>query len=407
MNLRPINIAISPNLEFDDFLLALKTLIFGANNKAVEKVTGWFEKRFPGYKAFTFNSGRSAQYALLKAAGVGPGDEVLVQAFTCVAVPNSVIWTGAKPVYADIKKNTYNMDPVNLVKKITPKTKAVIVQHTFGQPADLERIKKICQKNNLLLIEDCAHALGAKYKGKLVGSLSDAAFFSFGRDKIISSVFGGVAITKDKSLAKRISLVSADTPQSSAFWVKQQLMHPIITWFILPCYNLGLGKLSLWLAQHLKLVSKAVYKKEHGAKRPKFFPAKLSRELAVLALNQLKKLDRFNNHRRQIASTYFKAFRNSTIKLPQNDPGSVYLRFCVQVKSPYTIYKRAKKQGMLLGNWYGDVITPAKDYSLVHYKLGTCPVAEKVSPKVLNLPTYPLLTLPQAKKLVDNIKHWL
>ena len=120
---------------------------------------------------------------------IGEGDEVLVQAFTCVAVPNSVLWAQATPVYADIDA-TLNIDPIDVEKKITNRTKAIIVQHTFGIPADMDALVALAKKHNILLIEDCAHSLGATYKGKKVGTFGDAAFFSFGRDKVVSSVFG-------------------------------------------------------------------------------------------------------------------------------------------------------------------------------------------------------------------------
>src|SRR5581483_4013141 len=113
------------------------------------------------------------------------------QAFTCVAVPNSVLWTGAKAIYADIDE-TGNLDPKDLEKKITKKTKAVIIQHTFGIAANMDAIQKVLKGKKIILIEDCAHALGASYKGKKLGTFGEFAFFSFGRDKVISSVFGGM-----------------------------------------------------------------------------------------------------------------------------------------------------------------------------------------------------------------------
>ena len=408
MTVRPINIAISPNLEPDDVLLAFKTLLLGAKRGSNKQIRLWFESFFgQEVTAFTFNSGRSAEWAILKAVGIGAGDEVLIQAFTCVAVPNSILWLKAKPVYVDIKQNTYNLDPQDLEKKITSKSKAVIVQHTFGEPANLEKIKAICKKHKLALIEDCAHSLGATYQGKKVGSFGAAAFFSLGRDKVVSSVFGGVAITRDQKLAKKLQQIHTDLPQSPRPWVNQQLLHPILTSLILPVYNFfSLGKVWLFIAQKLRLLSIPVYLEECSGGQPHFFPAQYSSKLATLGLNQLGKLERFNQHRKKIAKVYFKELKNSHLTLPQNDPGSIYLRFTIQTQNPFKLYQRAKKRGILLGNWYGDVVTPAKDYQKVGYTLGSCPTAEKVAHRVLNLPTYPLLQEKQAKKLAQQIKQW-
>ena len=127
-----------------------------------------------------------------------------MQAFTCNAVPNPVLWAGLKPVYVDCDEKTFNIDKEDLKKKITPRSRVLIVQHTFGLPADMDAISEICRKNNLILIEDCAHSLGAEYKNKKVGTFGKAAFFSFSRDKVISSVYGGMAVTEDHELTKKI-----------------------------------------------------------------------------------------------------------------------------------------------------------------------------------------------------------
>lgn len=372
--IRPINISLSPNLELDDVFLALKTLLTGFKPNAIAEVKLWFENYFGAdYNIFTFNAGRSAQWAILKALGIGPSDEVLIQAFTCVAVPNSIIWFGATPVFVDIDEDSYNMNPQDLVEKITSRSKAVIIQHTFGSPADVSEIKKICDIHNLSLIEDCAHALGATYQGKKVGTLGDAAFFSFGRDKVVSSVFGGIAITKNAKMAQALKQIEKELPESMPSWVLQQLLHPALTPFIIYSYNLFcIGKVGLWLGQKFKLLSKAL---------DNISPAKYDARLASLALNQLEKLDRFNQHRKKIANLYFELLKDTDIKLPKKDPGGIYLRFAIRTQGAQKIFSLAKNEGILLGDWY--------------------------SSDVLNLPTYPLLSVSQAEQLVEKIKKWL
>jgi len=191
---RPIAISLSPNTEKDDVILAIK-LFFSPirwfNFRETEKLEIEFAARFGNkYQALAVNSGRSALYLILSALGIKDFDEVAIQALTCVAVPNSVLWLKAKPLYIDVD-DTFNLSPKDLSEKIGEKTKAIIVQHTFGVAAEMHSILKIARKRKIPIIEDCALALGGKYDNKLLGTLGDISFFSFGRDKVISSVFGG------------------------------------------------------------------------------------------------------------------------------------------------------------------------------------------------------------------------
>ncbi|KXK11813.1 MAG: L-glutamine:2-deoxy-scyllo-inosose aminotransferase [Microgenomates bacterium OLB23] len=131
------------------------------------------------------------------------GDEVLLQGFTCVAVPNAVVWNGLKPVFVDVDDH-YNLVD-DLESYIGPNTKAIIVQHTFGIAANMKAIALAAKKHNLFIIEDCAHALGGMYASQPLGSFGDVSIVSFGRDKVVSSVFGGAALTKNKTVAAALS----------------------------------------------------------------------------------------------------------------------------------------------------------------------------------------------------------
>src|SRR3989344_584795 len=149
---RPIAISLSPNAERDDVFLSLKLLfspIQWFNFRDTEKLETEFAKYFgKGYKALAVNSGRNALYLILKTLGIGFGDEVALQALTCVAVPNSILWLKGRPLYIDVD-NSLNMDPKDLNEKISERTKAIIVQHTFGIPADMEKILKIAEKRKI------------------------------------------------------------------------------------------------------------------------------------------------------------------------------------------------------------------------------------------------------------------
>ncbi len=409
---KPISISLSPNTERDDIWLALK-LIFKPwkwkKDRAIEELENQF-KNYLGVKyAFSFNSGRSAFLAILKSLGLGSEKEVLLQAFTCNAAANPIIWAGLNPVYVDCDENDFNIDVEDLKRKITPKSKIVVVQHTFGLPANISEVLEICQQNNLILIEDCAHSLGAKYKGKKVGTFGKAAFFSFSRDKVISSVYGGMAVTNDDNLAKKLSQVQNSFGYPSYCWILQQLCHPPFMQFkILPFYNfLKIGKIILILSQKLHILSKAVHWKEKRGKIPSYFPKKMPNALALLALNQFKKLNRFNEHRKEITKFYFTNLRDSDFELPKipADREHIFLRFTVKHPNSHQIIKRAWKKNLLIGDWYTSPVAP-DDTKLdaLKYKLGSCPKAEKLSKITLNLPSHINISKNKAQKIIDFVK---
>jgi len=205
--IKPISISLSPNTEKEDIWLAFK-LIFQCwkwkKGESIEELEEAFKRYFGRKHALSFNSGRSAFLALLNSLGLEQEDEVLLQAFTCNAAVNPIIWAGLKPVYLDCNEATFNIDIEDLKRKITEKSKVVMVQHTFGLPAEMDEILRVCQENNLILVEDCAHSLGVAYQGRKVGTFGKAAFFSFSRDKVISSVYGGIVIADDDGLAQRL-----------------------------------------------------------------------------------------------------------------------------------------------------------------------------------------------------------
>ena len=260
--IKPISISLSPNTEKDDVRLAFK-LIFKPSlwkkGKAIEQLENEFKKYLGIKYAISFNSGRSAFLAILRGLQLETNKEVLLQAFTCNAASNPIIWAGLKPIYEDVSENDFNIDIKNLKRKLTAKSRVLVVQHTFGLPVNLDEVLQFCKENNLLLIEDCAHSLGASYKGKKVGTFGKAAFFSFSRDKVISSVYGGMVVTDDDELAKKIGDYREKIGYPSSFWIVQQLLHPVLmNRIVLPTYSF-LGKYLLVLFQWLNILSKAVH----------------------------------------------------------------------------------------------------------------------------------------------------
>ena len=419
MNLfRPISISLSPNTERDDIQLTLR-LIFQLwrwkSGKAIETLENEF-KDYLGMKyAISFNSGRSAQMAILSSLNLNREDEVLLQAFTCNAVANPIIWSELKPVYVDCDENTLNINLEDLKRKIGPKSKIVIVQHTFGLPAEMDGVLEICQKNNLILIEDCAHSLGAEYESKKVGLPAEArrakagtfglaSFFSFSRDKVISSVYGGIAVTNDPSLTEKLRQAQDKFGYPSYYWIFQQLLHPILmNWLVLPTYSI-FGKYLLVLFQWLQILSKAVHWKEKRGEKPSYFPKRLPNALAILAFNQFKKLEKFNQHRQEIANFYYENLKNSSFQLPPQfgDRKQIFLRFTIKHQKAHQIIKKAWKENLLIGDWYDKVIAP-HDTKLdkMKYVSGHCPVAEKLAEITFNLPTHINISQKEALKIVE------
>lgn len=424
--LKPISISLSPDTEKADIFLALK-LIFqpwkwrsNAERPCYIELEEKFKKYLGVKYSFSFNSGRSALLAILKCLDLNKGNEVLLQAFTCNAAVNPIIWAGLKPIFVDCDEKTFNIDTEDLERKIAPESRVVMVQHTFGLPADLDRILEICQKNNLILIEDCAHSLGAEYYSQKVnpaivtatnkvGTFGKVAFFSFSRDKVISSVYGGVAVTNDDELARKLREYEQEIGYPSNFWIFQQLLHPVLmNCLILPTYRI-LGKYLLILFQWLKVLSKAIHKKEKNGKKPRYFPKRLPNALAKLALTQFEKLERFNQHRQKISDFYFEKLRDGDFQLPpkSEDRKQIFLRFTLRHPKAHQIIKKAWSKNLLIGDWYESPVAP-HDTRLdkMKYEKGSCPNAEKLSEITLNLPTHINISEKEAQRIIDFLMQF-
>jgi len=414
---KPISISLSPNVEKDDVKLALNLIIrpwLWRKGKAIEKLESEFKKYLGVKYAFSFNSGRSAFYAILKALSGAEGlksqDEILLQAFTCNAAVNPILWADLKPAYVDCNKDDFNIDVNSLKSRINTRSRVVLVQHTFGLPANMDEVRAICSANNLILIEDCAHSLGAEFDRIKVGSQSRAAFFSFSRDKIISSVYGGVAVTNDEKLGEALRRAQGEMGSPNLFWVFQQLLHPILLhYLILPIYNfLDLGKIFLVLSQWFHVLSKAVSWQEKRGQKPDYFPRAMPNAIAVLALNQLSKLEEFNRHRHQVANYYYEKLKDTNFELPKNynKRKNIFLRFTVKHKKAHEIiYEAWHKQNILLGDWYTTAIAPF-DTNLkeMGYEPGSCKNAEDLSKITLNLPTHITISLKDKERIVKFLK---
>lgn len=404
---RIIAIDASPNLQKSDVFLACKMLSTPwkwQQHISCDLLKEYFDQ-FKSSYTLLCQSGRAALYLILTSI-LKPGDEVITQAFTCLAVPNAISWAGGKAVFVDIQKNDYNIDPTDLLKKISAKTKAVIVQHTFGIPADLNQIKKICQEKKIFLIEDCAHALGAGYNNQPLGSFGDAAIFSFNQDKVVSGVCGGVAIVCNRQIGKNLNKDPHLANISSKSIIKI-LLHSLIWYLALPIYeSFNLGKGIIWLARQFGIFCNTITDLEGNGQMPSGLLKTISEPQAELIMSGLKRLEKDNNRRREIADRY----RSELNSLPLNHPIiqkvslPIYLRYPIQVEDPEKLFRLARNMGIILGKWYNVPVFPWVSAAKKYYRMGSCPVAENVGRKIVNLPTYPTLSDQDVDKIINVVK---
>jgi len=344
---------------------------------------------------YLFSKGRVALYAILKAMGVGPGDEVILPGYTCVVVANAVLYLGARPVFVDIDPATCNLDPAQTECAITRASKVVVVQHTLGVPADMGRFVALCKSRGLSLIEDCCHALGSRHDGREVGTFGDAAFFSSQWSKPVTTGLGGWAIVHNPTLAAQMDRLypSFPAPPTFATWQLRaqylayaKLFAPVHFWPARAAYRR--------LAAAGLLVGSSA-SEELAGRQPAAYATRMSDWQAALLADNLARRETVVRHRRHAAATCERLLRQCgmpTVQLPAgSDP--VYLRYPVRVADKAAALVAARRRHVQLGDWFVSPLHP----NLVHwhksgYREGSCPVAEDTARHMVNLPTDPQVT---------------
>ncbi len=313
--------------------------------------------------AVAVNNGTAALHAALLAAGIGPGDEVIVPAFTFVATASAVAMCGAKPVFADVEETTFNISPQQVTEKITPKTKAVIGVHLFGQPCDIEALQEICEPKGLKFIEDAAQAHAAQYKNGRVGSFGHLACFSFYATKNMITGEGGMVTTSDKGYNARLRLL-INHGQSEKY------LHTSLG------YNYRMTDIG-----------------------------------AALGLVQLRKLEKFNMRRRKNAEYYNANIKAKGLSVPFVGPARnhVYHQYVVRLTEEFPLNRQA----------FIDYLKSKGIGSAVHYPIplhrqplfglendpDPCPVATGLAGSVLSLPVHPLLDQKELAYICDTINR--
>lgn len=361
--------------------------------------------RYIGTKyAFSFISGRVGLYGILKSLGIKEGDEVILQVPTHVVVANAIRYTGAKPVFVDCNLRDFNIDIEKAKDAITQKTKAIIVQHTFGIPPDMDEILTIAGEYGLWVIEDCVHALGATYKNKKIGSIGKAAFFSTEETKVISTTMGGMVTTDDKELAERLYSFQQNCSWPSRKLLKKYLIKFIVyylfTWPYLHRYIRGVYK----KAKIHNPLPEATSHEEAIGEKPPNYELRLSNAQAVLGLNQIGRINENLRHRRKIASIYEKKLKEEGVETPVVHPEAQpsYVRYPLWVQDRQKAIRMLSKYTSV-GTWFTSVLEEASCVEKIGYARGSCPNAENASRHLINLPTHMRVTEKDAYLIAEQI----
>jgi dTDP-4-amino-4,6-dideoxygalactose transaminase len=310
-----------------------------------------FEEEFARYceaaHCVGLDSGMSALELGMRAMGIGPGDEVITPAGSFIASSSAISFTGATPVWVDVDPETYNIDPALIEAAITPRTKAIMAVHLYGQPADMDRILEIGRRHDLPVIEDACQSHGARYKGRRTGSMGAFGAFSFYPAKNLGA-YGdaGALTTNDAELAEKIRMMRN-------YGQREKYDHVYLAW------NRRLDTI----------------------------------QAAVLRV-KLRHLDRWNASRRTIASLYGELLEHSGATLPYESPDveHVYHLYVVQVDGRERVQSEMAAHGVSTGIHYPVPIHLQEAYRAAGFGLGSFPVTEAAAKRILSLPMYPELT---------------
>jgi dTDP-4-amino-4,6-dideoxygalactose transaminase len=376
-----------------------------------DKVIKFFEKEFGDYQGFTFNYARSGMYVLFKSLRLQDYDEVLVQGYTCIAAVNPIIWSGGKVVYVDIDRKTGNMDSGDLKLKISEKTKVVLFQHTYGNSEGVEEVAEICRQEGLILIEDCTNTILGKNGDKMIGSYGEASIFSFGRDKAVSGVDGGIILVRKDSERRFVRELMKEYENLSyprLKWVFLELLYPLIWFLIKITFTIKVGKVIHFAATKLHILHRATSSKEKEGFRETGIPSLLPNSLACLAVEQLEDLGEINEHRKHLSNVYEKGLKEiEQLWGFEIGEGNVLLRYPILVNDRDGLVEFLIRNNVYVGDWYTTPIAPVEvDMGAVGYRKGLCPSSESICNRILNLPTHINVSEGDAQRIVDLIKEY-
>ena len=339
-------------------VLASGRYVLGPEGEALERELGAF---VGAPHAVGCNSGTDALHLALVAAGIAPGDEVVLPAFTFFATAEAVSYTGATPIFADVDARTFNLSADALKQRLTPKTRAVIVVHLFGQCAALDEIGALCEAKNLVLIEDCAQALGAEYQGRRAGSWGDFGCFSFYPTKNLAAAGdAGLITTRNPHYDKVLRMLRHHGS-------RQTYLHERVGW------NSRLDEL----------------------------------QAAILRV-KLARLEQFNEARRRVAHGYRTKLKNPSLQLPAEDPRGkhVYHQFTIRSERRDALREALAQDGIASSIFYPTPLHRQPAYEAFHRDLAL-PASEAAARSVLSLPINPLLDDASVERICARIQQAL
>ena len=343
----------------------------------------------PG-RTFYYWKGRVALYTILKAMGVRAGDEVIMPAYTCVVVANAVLYLGATPVYADIDALTYNITKEAISPLITPRTKAIIAQNTFGLSPDLDAIMELAAQHGLYVVEDCAHGLGGSYKGRPAGTNTHAAFFSTQWSKPFTTGLGGIAHVSDDELLPKVAALTEELSQpgklADIILAGQRLVRPLADH---PRLHYPLVELYRFITQKLGLsVGSSVGGELDSIQMPKDY-------LQAMGAMQRKSLDEASQalaknveERQTVAEKYDAFFGEGDISPPYRPEYAEHamLRYTIRLSDKVAVIRKAQQLHIPIGDWFVSPLHPVEgDLGSWNYQSGQCPEAEKACLEAINL----------------------
>lgn len=340
---------------------------------------------------FFHYKGRVSLYAILKSMGIEEGDEVIIPAYTCVVVPNPIIYAGAKPVYVDIDPDTYNMNTDLLEKAITSKTKVIVCQNTYGLSSGIEQIIDVAKKHKLYTIEDCTHGFGGQYHGNPNGTYCDASFFSMQWNKPFSSGVGGFALINNPSLLEPMRQLEAEKiPVSLREKINLKILYFVRRYLLTNFTYFTLVKLYRWLSKHNMVVGSSSGEEISSVKKPKRFFKNYSNVQAKEALRNLKGFDDVLLRRKKNARVYTDFLSETGKNHVSIDlfDDHAFLKYPLRVIDRDRFFHLAEKANIPLGDWFVSPIHPVQqDLSAWYFDAENYPVAVEMAKKVVNLPT--------------------
>jgi len=357
----------------------------------------------PGVHAASASYGRMAFYYILKAMDFPRGSEIVLPALTFWVIPEIARVLGLKPVFADVDPVSFNMTAASLEQVLSPRTVAVVPTHLWGLPCDMREILAIAARKRIRVIEDCAHALGAEYQGKPVGTFGDAALFSFQTIKPLNAYGGGMAVTRDPELARRIATLASAEPPPTLEHIKQRLWHgrvqriatrpPIFTWTLFPlvyvCTRFN-WDLDMYFWEAIRPLDPL----------PPDYREGMSNVQAAIGLEALAHLDRWTAATQRHASRMSERLANLPgVRVPAvpADRTHAYYQYCAYVPDRDAIVDRCLRRGIDLETLHVDVCSelPLFDASRV-----IAPGA-RATTETVQIPVYESLTDEQLDRVAD------